>query len=294
MGSVVSKRGNAYSDMHRIKSKLKKLLRGVLYAPTVRKSVEKLPGIRQIYPSTQRTHPIDRAYGIETSCSFGAEELTRDKRLVPLINPYFGSQPSIVRRALKTLPDIEEYTFIDLGCGKGRATIIASEFPFLRIIGVELSPALAAIARKNAATVERRFPGRPPITVVQSNILEFELPPGKLVFFNYNAFGETIHALLLTKLEASLASGTPHLFVVSYNPVQAPQLDASPAFRRYFAGQFPYDASELGFAFGPDADDAVIIWQSVRGAVCTPFDNVDAKVIVSRGRATIANSTSWR
>ena len=34
----------------------------------------------------------------------------------------------------------EEFTFIDVGCGKGRALLLASEFPFRRIVGVELSP----------------------------------------------------------------------------------------------------------------------------------------------------------
>jgi hypothetical protein len=35
-------------------------------------------------------------------------------------HPYAGSQPSIIRTALKALGSLDCFTFIDLGCGKGR------------------------------------------------------------------------------------------------------------------------------------------------------------------------------
>jgi hypothetical protein len=43
----------------------------------------------------------------------------------------------------------QDFTFIDLGSGKGRALLLASEFPFQEIIGVELGPELHEIAKKN-------------------------------------------------------------------------------------------------------------------------------------------------
>jgi predicted RNA methylase len=42
-----------------------------------------------------------------------------------------------------------ETTFVDIGSGKGRALIIAAEYAFKRIIGVEYSPSLATICRRN-------------------------------------------------------------------------------------------------------------------------------------------------
>jgi len=80
-----------------------------------------------------------------------------------------------VRRGLSALGDIRDYAFIDLGCGKGRVTTVASEFPFREVIGVELSTALAATARANAATVARRFPDRPQVTIAAANVVNFPL-----------------------------------------------------------------------------------------------------------------------
>jgi SAM-dependent methyltransferase len=71
------------------------------------------------------------------------------------------------------LPRISDRTFIDLGCGEGRALVIASEFPFRAIVGVELSPALCATATANAAVIANRFPDRMPIQIVQADAGEF-------------------------------------------------------------------------------------------------------------------------
>ena len=45
--------------------------------------------------------------------------------------------------------DKEQLVFVDLGSGKGRTLLLASEYPFRRIVGVELSPKLHRIAKTN-------------------------------------------------------------------------------------------------------------------------------------------------
>jgi SAM-dependent methyltransferase len=160
---------------------------------------------------------------------------------------------------------VEDYTLLDFGCGKGRAAIVASEFPFRQVIGIELSPVLAAKAQANAAIIANRFPERPGITIINANVLDIALPPGKLAIFAYHPFGGEILAAMVKRLGAALAAGTPHIFFVYYNPVHADVLDTSPAFQRFYAGEIPYDKSELGF--GAEVRDIVVIWQSVRGAI---------------------------
>lgn len=50
---------------------------------------------------------------------------------------------------------VDELTFVDLGAGKGRAMLLASELPFRRIVGVEFSPELCDVARRNLRTNRR-------------------------------------------------------------------------------------------------------------------------------------------
>jgi SAM-dependent methyltransferase len=264
--------------MATVRSRLRKIIRAIFYIPPVKKLLETVPVIRNGYAPAQRTHPIDRMYGIDTSGVVPVEKIHPDQSLHSLIGAYVGSQPSIVRRALSALGDIRDYAFVDLGCGKGRATTVSSEFPFRAVIGVELSAALAATARANAARIARRFPDRPKVTIAEANVVDFPLPASKVVFFNYHAFGAELVAKIVSRCEAALASGElPHMFFVYYNPVHSGAFDASPAFKRFYVEQIPYDKSEIGF--GPDRSDVIAIWQSVRGSVPTPHKGTDRKII---------------
>jgi SAM-dependent methyltransferase len=263
--------------MASLRSRLKKSIRPVFYLPAVKKLLETVPGIRSVYAPAHRTHPIDRIYGIETSGVVEVENIHTDRILQSQIIAYVGSQPSIVRRAISALGDIRDYVFVDLGCGKGRATAVASEFPFRAVAGVELSAALVATARANAAAIARQFPDRPKVTIAEANVIDYPFPAARLVLFNYHAFGLELIAKVVAKCEAALVSGqVAHMFFVYYNPLLCEAFDASPEFERFYAEEIPYDASEIGF--GPDRSDTVAIWQSVHGSLPTPHTGADREI----------------
>jgi SAM-dependent methyltransferase len=261
-----------------VRARLRKIIRSLFYISAIKKLLETIPGIRNVYAPAQRTHPIDRIYGIDTSGVVQVENIHPDQSLRSQISAYVGSQPSIVRRGLSVLGDIRDYVLVDLGCGKGRVTTVASEFPFRAVVGVELSAALVATARANAATIAGQFPDRPKVTIAEANVVDFPVPEAKLVFFNYHAFGAELMAKIVAKCEAALASGAqPHMFFVYYNPVHAEVFDQSPAFVRFYVEQIAYDKSEIGF--GPDLSDVVAIWQSVCGSAPTPHHGADRTII---------------
>lgn len=86
----------------------------------------------------------------------------------------------------------EHYTFVDTGCGKGRAVLQASELPFRKVVGVEFAPDLVQIARANLGRwpAERRQCGS--IEIRCDAALKYDLPPGPLVLFFYNTFGSPL------------------------------------------------------------------------------------------------------
>jgi predicted RNA methylase len=248
----------------------------VLFVPRVRRVAGHIPILRGVYSGCFRRHPIDLQHGTETSGLVDADRLQPDAALTNELNPYMGSQPSIVRRALLTLGETKGYTFVDIGCGKGRAMIVATEFDFDAIVGYDISAELVNIANENAAVMAQRYPERTPIRALKANVSELSLPVGKLVVFLYNPFGTPLIAALLKTLEAGIAAGEiEHLFIVYDNPVCGHVFDASRAVTRWFAGAYPYEHGEIGY--GPLDEEAVVIWQSVRGA--RPYEFSD------RGRA---------
>jgi SAM-dependent methyltransferase len=191
---------------------------------------------------------------------------------------YGGSQPSLVRAALSQVPGLDRCSFVDLGCGKGRPLLVASEYPFRDIVGVELSADLAQIARRNAEVVAERYPARTPIRVEEGDATEFRLPDGDLVVFLYNPFGAPLVAKVVQRVEEALARDPQRrLFVVLYNPVNGALFDASAGLTRRFAAMLDYATEELGF--GPDLSDAIMIWQG--GSVAAPPAAVPARIVIT-------------
>ena len=244
-----------------------------LQRPGVHQWIQKVPVARLLVETGwNREHPFDRANGIDTSGMVPVSDLSLSEAASAHAVCYGGSQPSIVRHSLAVLPPLDTFNFVDLGCGKGRALVVASEFPFTDIVGVELSSALVGVARANAKIISRNFPSRTSIRVVECDAANYQLPAGDLVLYLYNPFGEPVVARVVQALEAAIASQRlRRVYVVYYNPVAGHCFDASPALCRHSAFEVRYAQEELGF--GPDESDAVVIWQDLR----QPVPQVPAK-----------------
>ncbi len=220
-----------------------------------------------------RPHPFDREHGIETSGCVPGYLIQAD------VSNYSGSQPSIVRRALEQIPGPERYALVDLGCGKGRVLAVASELPFRRVVGVELSPILAKAARRNATVLARRYPARTRIEVAVADAATFRLPDGPVVVFLFNPFGEETTRRLVAHVEADLAREDRDLYLVAYNPAWGEVFDASPHLRRWYADLIPYAESELGF--GTDTSDTVVIWRNASRPDPAPSPGADRALVVT-------------
>ena len=237
-----------------------------------------------------RVHPFDRFYGTDTSGYVGVEQLPEGTSGACHAMAYAGSQPSVVRAALRCLPAAKDYSFIDLGCGKGRALLVASELPFKALMGVELNSGLARIAERNATIIKQPEQGQTLVRIIVGDASAFPLPPGNLVLFMYHPFDAELIAKVVANIEAALTAERREIFVIYGNPVHAACLDGSPLlFRR--ACMIPYSRDEIGF--GPDDSDAVAIWEGGPNAV--PATTPQANIVVAEGykRAWIIDS-EWQ
>jgi SAM-dependent methyltransferase len=133
---------------------------------------------------------------------------------------YAPSRPKRFLRLLEILPiDYSRFVFVDIGAGKGRALLLAAQFPFKRIIGVEFAPKLAAIARKNAEEFTPREKPKARIEVICANALEYELPPENLVIYLFNPFGGATFDRFVMKAERSLRENPRMLYFVYWSPM---------------------------------------------------------------------------
>lgn len=209
----------------------------------------------------KRRHPLDVAYGVDTSTNLPWWLITSGKPSDAHTTGYAGCQPSCVREALRAIPDLEGRTFVDLGCGKGRALIIASEFPFRRITGVEISQEMVELARRNANALHAKYPGRPKIEVAQGDAMLFPLPEGDLVVFLFHPFHRELLLVILARLEEAAKRTSREIFFVYENPVYTQTFDEAPWLRRWYSRSVPYEADEIGYSVG-NGEEPVIIWRN--------------------------------
>src|SRR6266478_1214050 len=125
-------------------------------------------------------HSFDVEHGTDTGGLVPGSELGVGHRHDLFIAGYAGVPPSGFRAAISRWQGIglhrriEEYTFLDLGCGKGRAGLLASEFGFREAVGVELNAGLAEIARANAAMWTAAGKATSPIRIECKDATEVE------------------------------------------------------------------------------------------------------------------------
>jgi SAM-dependent methyltransferase len=159
--------------------------------------------------STAAQHPFDQRYGTDTSGVIGGGSLATGHPHDVYITAYAGIAPSRFQAALEqwktTLGSarVEDYTFIDLGCGKGRALLLASTLPFREVIGIELNPQLADSAERNAERWRILGQALCPIRVSVADATEPILPHTPTLIFLYNAFAEPLVHRLAENISSS-------------------------------------------------------------------------------------------
>jgi SAM-dependent methyltransferase len=165
---------------------------------------------------------LEWRYGTETASHLYLEDLG-----LPAENRVWHdpSEWIPVRRALGRLGLERGDVFADLGSGLGRALLVAAEFPFDRVIGVELSEQMNEVARRNIERNGRRFRARS-VEVVTADALDYEIPDDLTVAYLYCPFYGEIFARVLEKILASVDRRPRPLRLVYNYPAEQARLAA--------------------------------------------------------------------
>ena len=110
--------------------------------------------------------------------------------------------------------DFQESTFIDFGSGKGKALLLASRLGFKKIIGVEYSPELVEICKKNIDRYCKKVKTSSIFRVICSDAAEFDIPADANYLFFYNPFGEVVVQKVLAKVEESMKKNPREIWIL--------------------------------------------------------------------------------
>jgi SAM-dependent methyltransferase len=174
-------------------------------------------------PQAAEHSDFDRAHGVDTDGAQGDWTYLSDLKIPSRNwihgNDYCGIEPERFNTVLSAIPlKYEDFTFIDFGSGKGRALLLASHFPFRRIVGVEFSPDLHAAAQRNILSYPRHLMRCAEVESLCRDFLEFELPPEPSVLFFFDPCSEVLFHQWLRKLRASVQAHPRPLFVIYIAP----------------------------------------------------------------------------
>lgn len=200
-------------------------------------------------PRKPAVHPFDVAHGTETSGLLSGNVIARGTTHEAAdLTAYYGIAPSILRalldlwlRELHPLASIERTVFLDVGAGKGRAMLVASESPFLRVEGVELNPKLADIARRNISLWESTQQSTllAPLVLREDDATRMPLPQEPLLAHLFHPFEDRLLRRFLRHVEKDLTAH-PRPFDLFYvNAEHNSMLDKHPAVERLWFGHVP-------------------------------------------------------
>jgi SAM-dependent methyltransferase len=135
---------------------------------------------------------------------------------------YRPVRPATGRSLLGDLPiqDYSDYTFVDVGSGKGRMLLMAADYPFRRIEGIELRKDLhdAAVGNIRQYKNFRAKSTRPPIGCINMDATNYEFPEGNLVLYFFNPFNEEVMQKILNRLDASLMQDPRDVILIMLYP----------------------------------------------------------------------------
>jgi SAM-dependent methyltransferase len=162
----------------------------------------------------------------------------RDRFLGMFHSPYQPTEPALFREMLASLTqaspkiNLGEFTFIDIGSGKGRVLLMAADYPFHHILGIELLPELHRVAKENLAKYKSDSQRCFAIDCIQGDASEFIFPAEPTVLYLFNPLPECALAKMISNLERSLRQHPRPMFVLYHNPLLESVLSGSAALKK--------------------------------------------------------------
>ncbi|WP_240606233.1 SAM-dependent methyltransferase [Euzebya rosea] len=146
--------------------------------------------------------------------------------------PYHPSGWFFVRRAFRGLRVRPDDVFIDLGSGMGRVVCqVARQFRFQRVLGVEIDPALAAVAEENVRRLgTARRAGQ--IELVTADLRTHPVPDDVTFVYLFNPFGPDILSAVLDSLRESILRTPREVTIIYANPKYEQVIVDAGGFRR--------------------------------------------------------------
>src|SRR6266704_3572289 len=173
-------------------------------------------------PSRRRMRYGDIDYDFDhgVNTTWAAPPLAVRLREIFTRGKYQPSEPGLFHEILGQMPiEHERFTFLDLGSGKGRTLLMASDYPYHKIIGAEIIPELHTISEENLRRYRSEQQKCFALETWLGDARDFHFPNEPMVVYLFNPFPVDILREVLERLRASLTEHPRATYVIYHNLV---------------------------------------------------------------------------
>ena len=200
--------------------------------------------VRESTPSRRRQRYGDVEYDWDFRVDTTSATVDWRDRLLGLFHsPYQPTEPALFHEMLASLMrasatlssarlDFREFTFIDMGSGKGRALLMAADYPFRCVLGIELLAELHRLAKENIGKYKSELQQCFAIDCVLGDGGEFAFPAEPTVLYLFNPLPESGLVRMMNHLEHSLREHPRVVFVLYHNPQLEPVITQNAKFEK--------------------------------------------------------------
>lgn len=160
---------------------------------------------------------FDKIHGTDTSGVIPLKDLEINSGNIKDCNWYGPMPVKVFKKIIKNLTlDFHKYEFIDFGSGKGRVLLLASDYGFKKIVGVEFAPELHRISNRNIAIIERDTNKPSAIETLCMGATEYVIPEVPVVLFFYSPFKGQVMQCVLRSILNSFATRPRNIMIIFY------------------------------------------------------------------------------
>jgi SAM-dependent methyltransferase len=133
---------------------------------------------------------------------------------------------------LKVVSPPKDCTFVDVGCGKGKVLLMAMDYGFHRVTGIEFAHELCEAARKNVETIRRRRGLKCSIEILECDATDYVVRPQDSVFYMFHPFDDFVMSIFVDNVVASVKSHPRPIWLIYSYPAYGKVIEKCAPFLR--------------------------------------------------------------
>lgn len=160
----------------------------------------------------------EKKYGIDTTAANSLSGLEIKGNQLKYATEYMPVSYFTLEAIMQRIPEkIKQGTFLDIGCGKGRAMCVAAASGYKQVAGIDFAKQLIDAAKQNLEQTKKQYP-LTQYSLNWADVQSLEIEEQVTTVFLFNPFDEILMKQVVTKINDSLAKKPRRLLVLYCTP----------------------------------------------------------------------------